>query len=92
MTAALGAYDILGCITRRLPARLLRRDEVRKNRVHTRFIEAHLAELAAPPSAETLQAAAALGAFAASRDAEPLSAARPTTARGIVDTIGPVVW
>jgi acetyl-CoA carboxylase biotin carboxylase subunit len=95
MTSALLAYDILGLrhnISFLLA--LLRRDEVRDSRVHTRFIEEELDALAAPPHAGVVRAAAAIAAWAATRqqaptvptDEDDLSALDPWS------LIGSVAW
>ncbi|HXT69354.1 MAG TPA: biotin carboxylase N-terminal domain-containing protein [Vicinamibacterales bacterium] len=76
MMAALGGYEILGLRHNiSFLMALLRRPEVADARVHTRFIEAHLEELAAPPAADLLQAAAALAAWTAAREDAPSSVA-----------------
>jgi acetyl/propionyl-CoA carboxylase alpha subunit len=95
MTTALGHYEILGLHHNvAFLLRLLARPEVRDVRAHTRFIESCLPELAAPPAAEIVQAAAALAAFASSRDAEPAAPALDGEAAQVDpwDAIGPVVW
>jgi 3-methylcrotonyl-CoA carboxylase alpha subunit len=63
---ALGRYEILG-LRHNIPflRALLTRAEVAEVRAHTRFIEAHLDELAGRPSAPIARAAAAIAAFVA---------------------------
>jgi 3-methylcrotonyl-CoA carboxylase alpha subunit len=72
MTSALCSYDILG-LRHNLSflLALLRRDDVLESRVHTRFIEEKLEVLAAPPDAGTVSAAAALAAWASTRQSRP---------------------
>jgi acetyl/propionyl-CoA carboxylase alpha subunit len=94
MTAALEAYEILGLRHNvAFLRRLLARPEVREVRAHTRFIEGCLDELSAPPAPEVLHAAAAMAAFAASREAEPV-AIIDGEAAGLDpwDVVGPVAW
>jgi len=74
MTSSLLSYDILGLrhnISFLLA--LLRREEVRDSRVHTRFIEEQLDALAAPPDAGLVRAAAAIAAWAATRQTSPVT-------------------
>ena len=94
MTTALRAYDILGLHHNvSFLLRLLERPEVRESRAHTRFIEGHLAELSAPPDEAVARAAAAMAAFAASRDPEPVATAGDADAAPDPwDLIGQVVW
>jgi acetyl/propionyl-CoA carboxylase alpha subunit len=94
MTSALLSYDILGLrhnISFLLA--LLRRPETRDVGVHTRFIEEHLEDLAAPPDAGLVRAAAAIAAWVATRqkhaavqtDEDDLSALDPWALIGSVD-------
>lgn len=94
MQSALLDYEILGLRHNiSFLARLLDRREVRETRVHTRFIETHLAELSAPPAPEIVEAAAAMAAFAASRDAEPVAVTDDgAPAADPWDLLGPVTW
>jgi acetyl/propionyl-CoA carboxylase alpha subunit len=73
--------------------RLIERPEFVDSTAHTRFIEAQVAELAAPPDAEVVQAAAAMAAFVSSRDAEPVAAkGLDGVAVDPWDVIGRVAW
>ena len=93
MTAALETYDILGLRHNvSFLLRLLERPEVRESRAHTRFIESHLDELSEPPADDLTRAAAAMAAFVASRDAEPVVASDSEAAPDPWDRIGPVDW
>jgi 3-methylcrotonyl-CoA carboxylase alpha subunit len=95
MIAAIAEYDILG-LRHNLSflLALLRRNEVREGRAHTGFIEEHLTELAAPPSDETLNAAAALAAWAADREAQPQPVAGDDdlAAMDPWNLLGTIVW
>jgi acetyl-CoA carboxylase biotin carboxylase subunit len=95
MRSALLSYDILGLkhnISFLLA--LLRRDEVRDSRVHTRFIEEQLDALAAPPDAGTVRAAAAIAAWAATgQQAAPIGTDEgDLTALDPWSSIGSVSW
>jgi acetyl/propionyl-CoA carboxylase alpha subunit len=94
IAVALRSYDILGLHHNvSFLLRLLERPEVRESRAHTRFIEGHFAELSAPPDETVARAAAAMAAFAASRDAEPAAAMGDAEAAPDPwDVIGPVLW
>jgi acetyl/propionyl-CoA carboxylase alpha subunit len=94
LIAALRWYEILGLHHNiAFLLRLLDRPEFRDSTMHTRFIESAMAELAAPPAADLTQAAAAIAAFAASRDAEPaMIVADSEAARDPWDLIGRVAW
>ena len=94
LVAALGRYEILGLHHNiAFLLRLLDRAEFRDSTAHTRFIESALDDLAAPPAPDLAQAAAAMAAFAASRDAEPANvAAGEEETRDPWDLIGPVAW
>jgi acetyl-CoA carboxylase biotin carboxylase subunit len=94
LIAALRSYEILGLHHNiAFLLRLLDRPEFRNVTMHTRFIESAMTELAAPPPPDVTQAAAAMAAFAASRDAEPVIVS-PDDAerRDPWDLIGPVAW
>jgi acetyl-CoA carboxylase biotin carboxylase subunit len=92
MTAALGGYCILGLRHNvSFLLRLLERPEVREASSHTRFIEAHLPELSAAAAPEVEHAAAAMAAFVASRDAEPVSTEHEAPIDPW-DLMGPVAW
>jgi acetyl-CoA carboxylase biotin carboxylase subunit len=70
MTGALASYYILGLRHNvSFLLALLQRPEVRDSRAHTRFIEEHLKELAAPPAPDVSTAAVAMAAWIASRAA-----------------------
>jgi acetyl/propionyl-CoA carboxylase alpha subunit len=95
MTDALLEYDILGLRHNiSFLIRLLRRDEVRENKVHTRFIEQHLDEFAAPPPPVAVETALAMAAWTVVRNAQAASASSdddmsPLDPWGL---IGPVRW
>ena len=91
---ALRSYEILGLHHNiAFLLRLLDRPEFRDVTMHTRFIESAMTELAAPAAPDVTQAAAAMAAFAASREAEPLAVvADDTEPRDPWDLIGPVAW
>jgi acetyl-CoA/propionyl-CoA carboxylase biotin carboxyl carrier protein len=98
MASALTGYDILG-VRHNIAflLALLDRNEVRDARSYTRFIEEHLDELAAPPAASIVHAAAAVGAMAAAGAAR---SAAPAAVEGEDlsaqwdpwDRLGPITW
>ena len=94
LVAALGEYEILGLHHNiSFLLRLLDRPEFRDSTAHTRFIESAIQELNDPPSTELAQAAAAMAAFAASRDAEPAAVITDgEQQRDPWDLIGRVEW
>jgi acetyl-CoA carboxylase biotin carboxylase subunit len=96
MRRALSEYDVLGVrhnISFLLA--LLNRSEVTDNRAHTRFIEEHLTELAAPVTQELTETAVAMAAFAAAQVNEP--ARTDEQGDDVIDLdpwslLGPVIW
>ena len=95
MTSALLDYDILGLRHNvSFLLGLLGREEVRDARVHTRFIEDHLSQLAALPPAAIVRAAAAMAAWEATRDVEPTGplADDDVSAFDPWGLVGPVLW
>ncbi len=95
MTSALLEYDILGLRHNvSFLLGLLGREEVRDACVHTRFIEDHLSELAAPPAPAIVRAAAAMAAWEATRDVEPSGpmADDDVSAFDPWGLVGPVRW
>ena len=94
LSAALQSYEILGLRHNvAFLQRLISRPEVHAVRVHTRFIESCLDELSAPPAPDVARAAAAIAAYASSRDAEPAASGDEEPA-GIDpwNVLGPVSW
>jgi len=93
MTAALRQYEVLGLRHNIAFLRnLLSRQEVLAGETYTRFIEEHLDELAPPPPEGVRDAAAAMAAFAASREAEPVAAAGAGAPADPWDLLGPIAW
>ncbi len=90
---ALRAFSILG-VRHNIPflLALLARPEVRRAEVHTRFIEAHLADLARPAPAALAAGAAALAALVAARGPAARRPGADTGGPDPWDTLGPVDW